>query len=159
MVNDKIDDSFNGAAGRLTVLKAQFSRDFDSSSSYFRSQIKKKRAEGYGISAIFGPLGLAIAAGVLEGKLIPEIKAKIKNVEHFYGDIDKIVAAASVGIDQTKENLKRELQTIGDLKVTAKETSTFVSLDYIAELRDTIVQSAKTLIAKCYEYMRDQKQL
>lgn len=140
-------------------MKAQFGRDFDSSSSYYHDQISRKRKEGYGIAAVFGPLGLAIAAGVLEGKLVPELNAKIRNVQNFYGEIDKLVAAASVGIDQTKENLKNEVRKIGDLKVATEASSTFIALDYVAELRAAIVESAENLMAKCTEYMSSQKQI
>lgn len=97
--------------------------------------------------------------GIVEGKLVPELKAKIRKVENFYGDVDKIVAAANVGIDETKTRLKQEIRVIGDLKVATEETNTFISVEYVSELRDTITQSARDLINKCKEYTNRHNEL
>lgn len=135
-------------------MKAQFSRDFSSSSSYYQGQISKRRKEGYGIAAAFGPLGLAIAAGIIEGKLVPDLNAKIRNVEHFYADIDKKVVATSNGIDKTKTAINQEIRKIGNLKEATQRASTLIPLSNIESLRSEIIDSAKKLEAKCDEYIK-----
>lgn len=99
-----------------------------------------------------GPLAWAIAAGVVEGKLVPELNAQLQKVGNFYADIDRIAIAASDGIDETKNRLRKEIDIISNLKIATEETSTFVSIEYIDALRDTIVESATNLISKCKAY-------
>lgn len=69
------------------------------------------------------------------------------------------MAAANSGIDETKDRLKQEIRIIGDVKVATEETNTFISVDYVSELRETIVQSARNLIDKCNEYARRHNEL
>lgn len=113
--------------------------------------MKQIRLEGYGTASIFGPIGLAIAAGVLEGKMVPELRARLRKVEEFYDNLDKTVNTAFSNIDEAKGELKNEIQTIGELKVRTEETNTYVSIDETPELRDIAIQSAKDLIATCNE--------
>ncbi|ENO4813871.1 TPA: hemolysin HlyE, partial [Shigella sonnei] len=78
--------SFNNASGKLLALDSQLTNDFSEKSSYFQSQVDKIRKEAYAGAAagvVAGPFGLiisySIAAGVVEGKLIPELKNKLKS--------------------------------------------------------------------------------
>ncbi|EOU0395964.1 hemolysin HlyE, partial [Shigella sonnei] len=80
--------SFNNASGKLLALDSQLTNDFSEKSSYFQSQVDKIRKEAYAGAAagvVAGPFGLiisySIAAGVVEGKLIPELKNKLKSVQ------------------------------------------------------------------------------
>lgn len=134
-------------------MKAQFIRDFNSESTFYADQIIKRRLEGYLIAAPFGPIAWAIAAGILEGQLIPKINAKIKDVENNFGDIDKIVAAASVEFEQIKEDLNNELHKFGELKVTAEASSALIPLSSFAKLRDKIDLSTSKLYAKVLTYI------
>ncbi|ENI9569986.1 hemolysin HlyE, partial [Shigella sonnei] len=83
--------SFNNASGKLLALDSQLTNDFSEKSSYFQSQVDKIRKEAYAGAAagvVAGPFGLiisySIAAGVVEGKLIPELKNKLKSVQSFF---------------------------------------------------------------------------
>lgn len=144
--------SFNGAAGQLTTLRHQLSSDFSEKSGFYAAKIAQTRAEGYGISAAFGPIAWAIAAGVVEGELVPNIKARFKEARQFYKNLNDIVSNSFTEIDQTKAKLGREIRAIGDLKVKTEEMNTFASIDGVTQLRDTIISSAKGLIDKCTTY-------
>lgn len=149
--------SFNGAAGKLTTLRHQLSSDFNENSDYFSGKISQTRAEGYGISSIFGPIGLAIAAGVVEGKMVPELKARLRGVENFYNNLNKVVNKSFGDIDATKAKLNGEIRSIGELKVQTEEMSTYASIDGATELRDIVIASAKDLIGKCSTYRSKHK--
>lgn len=149
--------SFNEAAGQLTTLQHQLSSDFNEQSSYFAEQIAKVRREGYGIASIFGPIAWAIAAGVVEGKKVPEFKARLRSVENFYHNLNAVVSRSNGNIDETKAKLNTEIRAIGDLKVQTEEMSTYPSIDGVTELRDTIISSAKGLITKCTTYRNNHK--
>lgn len=101
-----------------------------------------------------GPFAWAIAAAIVEGKLVPDLIEESIKVKFFYENIDRIVAAASIGIDETKDKLKHEIQVIGNLKIAAEETNTAVSIDYVPELRNTIIQYVNSLITKCKGYTK-----
>ncbi len=82
----KFQQRFRETAG----VDSQLTNDF-SESSYFQSQVDKIRKEAYAGAAagvVAGPFGLiisySIAAGVVEGKLIPELKNKLKSVQNFF---------------------------------------------------------------------------
>lgn len=89
---------------------------------------------------------------IVEGKLVPDLNAKLDQVGNFYADIDRIVATAAAEIDETKNRLQNEIIVIGDLKSAADTTNTFVSMEYLEDLRDTVVESVNHLIAKCNGY-------
>lgn len=145
--------SFNDASGKLTSLKHRLETDFNQNSEYYKSQISRIRAVAYGSAAPFGLFGIAIAAGVVEGKLIPELNAKMKSIEVFYGNVQGLVQQSFKDIDSTKAKLKEEIRVIGDLKVQTDETKTFIELDNEPALKQTVVDSVKALIAKCKAYI------
>lgn len=54
--------------------------------------------------------------------------------------------------------LNKEIKTIGELKVqTQAKKKSFVDLGGVPELRDTIINSAKDLIAMCKKYRQTHK--
>lgn len=144
--------SFNDSAGKLTSLKRRLQTDFDEKSEYFQHQVSELRKKAYIGAAFAGPFGLAIAAGVVEGKYIPELKAKMKNIQKFYDELQSTVAKSFVDIDETKAKLKEEIRIIGDLKTQTEETRTFIGLDDTPELKSTIIESVDSLIKKCTDY-------
>ncbi len=100
--------SFNNASGKLLALDSQLTNDFSEKSSYFQSQVDKIRKEAYAGAAagvvagvVAGPFGLiisySIAAGVVEGKLIPELKNKLKSVQSFFTTLSNTVKQANKG--------------------------------------------------------------
>lgn len=148
----KSSSAFNSAAGKLTALHSRFAIEFDEKSEYFQSIITKIRIGGYAGGAVFGIVGIAIAAGVIEGKFVPELKAKMKSIEEFYETLNGKVEQAFRDIDATKKTLHSEIQSIGELKVKTKETHAFINVDDIPDLRDIVIQSMEGLIEKCMEY-------
>lgn len=145
--------SLNGAAGHLTTLRHQLNSDFNENSEHYASKIAQVRAEGYGISSIFGPIAWAIAAGVVEGELVPNIKAKFREAKKFYENLDAIVTKSTKSIEETKVKLNREYHAIGKLKVQSEELNTYASIDdAVIELRDIVISSGKNLINKCTAY-------
>jgi hemolysin E len=155
----KSSASFNACAGKLSALTTQLKNDFDVKSDYFTGQVDKIRKEAYlgamsGIVA--GPFGLAIAygiaAGVVEGKLIPELKAKCEEVQNAYNLLKTTIEKATRDITDVKQKLQKEIMTIGDMKVQTQETNLWVSMNglMIKQLQD----SANKLITMCQAYMK-----
>jgi hemolysin E len=149
--------SFNGAAGKLITLNAQLKSDFDQGSSYFDAQVAKLRKEAYGgaaVGAVAGPLGLiiaySIAAGVLEGQMIPQLKEGFAKVEKVYSTMTGMVNKAGADIDTAKGKLQAEVKRIGEMKEQTEATRIYVDLD--ALMVDTLKTSANRLIAQCKVY-------
>lgn len=146
--------SFNSAAGKLTSLHSQFVYEFDEKSDFVQNKIFKIRVSSYSTVSMFGIAGLAIAAGVIEGKIVPELSEKFNSIKRFYDNLKSNVDKAYKDIDEAKRILKREIQHIGDLKIQTEGTKTFLDLDEVQELRDTITTSIQELITKCNEYRK-----
>lgn len=66
---------------------------------------------------------------------------------------------AVYGIDETKGKLQNEISLIGALKVATEQTNTFISIDYVTELRSTLIESAENLIKNCEDYAARYKRL
>lgn len=148
----KSSASFNGAAGKLTVLHSRFAVEFDEKSEYFQSKITQIRLGAYLGSAVFGIVGVAIAAGVVEGKLVPDLKEKMASIEKFYDHLNEKILQAAKDIDETKKQLQEEIEHIGKLKVATKTTTAFIDLDEIPDMRDIVIKSINDLITNCIEY-------
>ncbi len=121
--------SFNNASGKLLALDSQLTNDFSEKSSYFQSQVDKIRKEAYAGAAagvVAGPFGLiisySIAAGVVEGKLIPELKNKLKSVQSFFTTLSNTVKQANKDIDAAKLKLTTEIAAIGEIKTETETT-------------------------------------
>ena len=150
--------SFNEASGQISLLRTQLSNDFDNGSSYFKHQVDKIRKEAYagaGAGIIFGPFGLivseGIAAGVVEGKLIPELLAKFKEVQKHFDEVKELVSKANKDINETKTKLQNEIEIIGDIRVKTEETSLYIKIN---SLRERLRKSATNLITLCQMYMK-----
>lgn len=153
--------NFNNVAGKLTTLHSRLTNEFDTKSSYFEGKVDKMRKEAYGGAAagfIFGPFGAiiaySIAAGVVEGKFVPELAKKLAEVKSFFEDLQKLIGKTNVDIDSTKVKLQNEIKSIGDLKVQTQDTKYLIPMDHLDELRDTILKSVNSLIAQCKEYQK-----
>jgi hemolysin E len=149
--------SFNGAAGEISTLKTQLSNDFTAGSTYYEGQVNKLRTEAYAgaaVGLVAGPFGLiisySIAAGVVEGQLVPALMAKFDEIKNAFARMGEIVNKADTDITKAKAELQVEIRKIGELKTQAETTGVFVEYDdlVLKELKD----AAKTLIAQCDEY-------
>lgn len=153
--------NFNNASGKLTTLHSRFTNEFDSKSSYYAGKVAQIRKEAYAGAAagvVGGPLGLliayAVAAGTVEGKLIPELNQKLNEIKNFFDHLKSLIAQSNTDIDATKNKLQAEVKNIGVMKTQNEETKTLIPLDELDVLRDNILGSVNNLIAQCDEYQK-----
>ena len=151
--------SFNNASGKLLALDSQLTNDFSEKSSYFQSQVDKIRKEAYAGAAagiVAGPFGLiisySIAAGVVEGKLIPELKNKLKSALSFFTTLSNTVKQANKDIDAAKLKLTTEIAAIGVIKTETETTRFYV--DYDDLMLSLLKEAAKKMINTCNEYQK-----
>lgn len=71
----------------------------------------------------------SIAAGVVEGKLIPELKNKLKSVQSFFTTLSNTVKQANKDIDAAKLKLTTEIAAIGVIKTETETTRFYVDYD------------------------------
>lgn len=116
--------SFNVASGKLETLNHRLASDFNQNSAYFQSQMERVRLTAYLGAAPFSIFGLAIAAGVVEGVLIPKLKAKMAEIEKWYNEVRAEVKISFKNIDDTKAKLNEEIRHIGVLKAQTDSTKT-----------------------------------
>ncbi len=128
---------------------------FQKKNSYFQSQVDKIRKEAYA-GVVAGPFGLiisySIAAGVVEGKLIPELKNKLKSVQNFFTTLSNTVKQANKDIDAAKLKLTTEIVAIGEIKTETETTRFYV--DYDDLMLSLLKEAAKKMINTCNEYQK-----
>ncbi|KAJ6639526.1 Hemolysin E [Pseudolycoriella hygida] len=131
--------NFNNVAGKLTTLNAQ----------------------AYGGAAsgfVFGPFGImiayAVAAELVEGRLIPELQQRLDEVKGFFVKLHKTIDETNVNIDSTKTKLKDEIANIGELKVKTEAIKKIIPFDELDALCDTILESVNNLIKQCEAYQK-----
>jgi hemolysin E len=156
---EKSSGSFNSAAGNLITLQIQFNTDFDSKSAYFSKQVNKVRAEAYGGAAagvVLGPFGLiisyAVAAGIVEGKLIPELEQKFGEVKTYFQNLKDTVTQAGTDIEDAKTKLQTEISAIGEMLIKTNTTSLYVTFDDL--MVSLLKHEAQILIDLCNEYQK-----
>lgn len=145
---------FNSLAGELTTFRGQLQSDFSDQSDYLNERKAHIRKVGYASASIFGPIGLAIAAGIIEGKLIPELKARLSKVEQFYNKLDELANASLTDISASKQKIQKETRIIGDLKTEAEELNTYASIEEISIMKDIVIETAEKLISSCNKYKK-----
>lgn len=155
----KSSETFNKTSGKLTELDARLGNDFDSKSGYFKSKVDKIRKDAYGGAAagvIAGPFGLiisySIAAGVVEGKLIPELVKKLNEVKNFFLSLRNKVNNANKEIGDVKIQLNEEVNSLGELQSQVAATKLMVDFSKEAALKQMVVESASSLINSCNTY-------
>ncbi len=151
--------SFNDASGQLTTLNSVLSGDFTQGSAYFEAQVTRIRTEAYGGAAagvIFGPLGLAvsygIAAGVVEGELVPKLMKQLAEVQATFNALTVLVESAQKNIVEAKEKIANEIRIIGNMKSKTEETELWVEFDDL--MLKQLKESAGSLINSCNEYVK-----
>lgn len=151
--------SFNEADGELTVLHKRLTEDFDTKSQYFNAQVDKIRKEAYAGAAagvVAGPFGLiiaySIAAGVVEGKLIPELKERMVSVKAFFERIQADITKTQTDIAGAKVNLRNEAVSLGELKSQIETTQIFLEIDTDNVLKAEVTEAAMKLSNSCIQY-------
>ncbi len=105
---------------------------------------------------VAGPFGLiisySIAAGVIEGKLIPELNNRLKAVQNFFTSLSATVKQANKDIDAAKLKLATEIAAIGEIKTETETTRFYV--DYDDLMLSLLKGAAKKMINTCNEYQQ-----
>lgn len=94
----------------------------------------------------------SVAAGVVEGKLIPELKNKLKSVQSFFTTLSNTVKQANKDIDTAKLKLTTEIAAIGEIKTETETTRFYV--DYDDLMLSLLKEAAKKMINTCNEYQK-----
>ena len=94
----------------------------------------------------------SVAAGVVEGKLIPELKNKLKSVQNFFTTLSNTVKQANKDIDAAKLKLTTEIAAIGEIKTETETTRFYV--DYDDLMLSLLKEAAKKMINTCNEYQK-----
>ena len=153
--------SFNDAYGQLTTLKTQLDNDFKEGSSYYKSAVSDLRKQAYGgaaAGAVFGPIGLAvsysIAAGVVEGELIPNLLKAFKETQKMFEDLQNTVKTTQESIDSAKLAITAEIRALGTMSAKIEETKTFAATWALVPsvLFGDLKKSTNQLIDMCKQY-------
>lgn len=154
---ESISAGFNIMTGKLTELLAQLVIDFDNKSNYVKTVNSRIRQNAYGTAAagvVLGPFGLllsySVAAGVVEGQMIPEVQRKLVEVKNFFETLKTQIEKASTDIKNAKSNLDVELENIRVQSGSAQQSPV---LD-MNHLHDDIIGSVNNIVAQCDEYQK-----
>lgn len=152
--------NFDSVSGKLTALQGRLLGEFDTQDKYFKDRFDKLRAKASGgaaSSVLYGPFGLIIsysdAAGIVDGKLILELKEQFDKVKNFFYELKTDIVETCEIIDDTNEKLRDELLNIEDLKMKTEGTEG-LNLDEFDELREMIFASGNILISRCKKYQK-----
>jgi hemolysin E len=158
----KSSGSFNDAYGKLTTLQKQLELDFDKESEFFNNAVDKVRTEAYAgaaAGAILGPIGLAIsysiAAGVVEGKLIPELEKAFEETKTYFQNLTTDLEDTLKKIEEAKANIVAEIKVIGKISSQIDTTTTFAEIWAASPvaLFAPLKQQTQTLIDMCNQYV------
>lgn len=144
--------SFSVATGKLTDLNIRLAADFNENSDYYQAQRDHIRKVGYGSAAPFLIFGLAIAAGVVEGVMIPRLNEQMRSIENFYIEMKDEIELSKKNINLTENQLNKEIAHIGELENKAKSAQVFVKTKYTDGIRALLLKSVDKLITNCKEY-------
>ena len=74
-------------------------------------------------------------------KLVADLKANVALVREFF---ENFIC--------TKDKISKEIREIGEFKVETEEAKTYVSIDEVPELEDTVIESVDNVISQCNLY-------
>lgn len=150
--------AFNEAAGKLDSLTRRLKADFDEKSEYYKTKISEIRKTAYQGGAPFMFLGIGIAAGVAEGKLIPDIKKKMASIEAYYNSLNGDISKTATDIDETKVKINEEIRAIGEMKTQAEEAQIYIEAEEgDGTMFTMIIESIDSLMTKATEYRERHK--
>lgn len=160
---EKSKGSFNKAARKLTNLNAQLKEDFSKGSTYYDAAVAKVRKEAYAGAAagvVFGPIGLAIAyaiaAGVVEGELIPNLEKAFAETKASFNKMETMLTGAQTDITQAKEKLSDEVKVVGTILAQIITTDLLAKAWSYAPstMFGMLKDSTNKLIAMCEAYVK-----
>ena len=126
-----------------------------------QSAIEDLRKQAYGgaaVGAVFGPIGLAvsysIAAGVVEGELIPNLLKAFKETQKMFEDLQNTVKTTQESIDSAKLAITAEIRALGTMSAKIEETKTFAETWALVPsvLFGDLKKSTNQLIDMCKQY-------
>lgn len=95
---------------------------------------------------------------ILENQLANNLdENKNQSLKQLIADLNGKVATIREFFEQficTKNHIAKIVQDIGDFKIQTEETKTYIALDDIPELKDSVIQTTQKVIAKCGEFHR-----
>lgn len=148
---DIISSNFVEASIKFAALLSRFDNEFDERSEWYRSkmrQIQENIKEG---ASAIGPFD--ISNGTDSRKLSAELNGKLEAAKKFYSHLKIQVNKAFIDIEEAKIKLNDEMRIFRNLKAQIDETKPFEKV--VDEgLRDSIINLAAKLRAKCNEYRK-----
>lgn len=147
--------SFNSVNGELSTLRKRFEDEFDEKSEFFQAKIELIRSGShFWGSSLFGLSGYFFGAEIGERKYVNQLKRELRKIEMFYYHLHLNIEQALNSIDDTKKMLGHEIEHITEIKIQIGDTQLFVNLDELADMRDTIIETAQGLVRKCEQYRK-----
>lgn len=151
--------SFDLAVKELTMLHAQLTLDFGNGSEYVKSVNGKIRRKAYGtagVGAVFGPFGLilseAIAATIVEGRIIPDMQSTFDKIKKFYESVKVQIENASADIKNARNKLDLDIEVIRlQNSAISGQSQPSGSLD-MKELHSEIIDSVNGFLRRCEEF-------
>lgn len=159
---DNSRGSFNGMTGKIKELQPKLAADFNEASNFFHKSVADVRTKAYAGAAsgvVFGPIGLAIAysiaAGIVEGELVPNLKRSFKETQAAFDKLETDLEKSGDGIEAAKSKINKE---IDDLRINIKPKLN--TTDGLAEawaldpprFFDSLKSNASDLIKLCTDY-------
>lgn len=136
--------AFNSADEIIPVLRKRIDHDFNVH--------RKSTTKPNSIRSKVAAVAIALHKFIF-GKNSVEKKI-VKKLVGFHDKLDEKIQEAMINIAITQKLLKMEIKHIANLKSQIQQTVTFVNLDGVPNLRDTVIESARNLIAKCEEFRK-----
>lgn len=100
------------------------------------------------------PIGLTIsygtAAGITEGKVIPELVESFDRVKAIFEHLHGAVQTERHAIQAKRSDFQSDMSSVYEMRTAARVTKVFVELD--DKLKEEMIQGAKKLIALCDKY-------
>ena len=156
------NERFNVLTAKLIELETIFENDFRESSAYFENSLKQLRKRAYGGAAagvlFFGPIGLAIsysiAAGVVEGNMVPELKRAFRATRQKFANLQKTLVKAKTVLQSAKDDINEEITRLNNISSQISTTNGFANAWAAApaHLFESLKKSTNELIRICTDY-------
>lgn len=146
----------------LNSLHSQLVVDFDSTSDYYKNEVKKLQMNGCAMGMtgmIFGPLGFmvtsSVAAFYVLGTAVPDLSDKFEEWKLFFKNLNAAIVGVHKDIEYAVDQLKHEIAIINSSKGYIEQLEVFVQLEVKEqiELKTILKNSITELIEACDQYI------
>lgn len=155
------NESFKTMAAKIEELQPQLEADSNEASAFFKKAVADVRTKAYAgaySGVIFGLIGLAvsyaIAAGIVEGELVPNLKRAFKETQAAFDKLKKDLEKSEDSIQAAKELIKKEIKDLKTMNDTIEKTEGFAE-DWAgapSQHFDSFKDSTSELIKLCTDY-------